>query len=99
MSFGRPANNLIKGSTLPPERGIFPLDHAGECKEVMQTYLNCLKAYRGDNSQCRLLGKEYLQCRMDKDLMLKDDFKNLGFQEEDSQKQSIPGTPSAPGGA
>lgn len=39
----------------------------GECKPVMQEYLQCLKKVRGTNDpECRLLAKAYLQCRMDR---------------------------------
>ena len=36
----------------PPERGIFPLDHEGECKIKMRDYLKCL------NNNCQIA----LQC-------------------------------------
>lgn len=66
---------------IPPQRGSFPLDHEGECKHVMKSYLACIKKVKGVNeNQCRELAKAYLSCRMDRDLMAKDDFKNLGFQ-------------------
>ena len=32
----------------------------------MVSYLNCMKANAGNNSQCRPESKSYLQCRMDK---------------------------------
>ncbi|KAF1911685.1 hypothetical protein BDU57DRAFT_460515 [Ampelomyces quisqualis] len=51
----------------PPERGSFPLDHDGECKEMMQSYLRCIKSHRGLNDpECRNLSKSYLSCRMDR---------------------------------
>lgn len=47
----------------------------------MATYLSCIKKVKGVNEdQCRELAKAYLSCRMDRNLMAKDDFKNLGFQ-------------------
>ncbi|DBA71047.1 TPA: hypothetical protein ACH3X2_011473 [Trebouxia sp. C0005] len=49
-----------------PEKGVFPLDHFGECKQVSQDYLACLKYNTGDASKCRDLSKLYLQCRMDR---------------------------------
>lgn len=53
----------------------------GECKQAMATYLSCIKKVKGVNEdQCRELAKAYLTCRMDRNLMAKDDFKNLGFQ-------------------
>lgn len=52
----------------------------------MTSYLSCLKSHRGTNSnECRLLSKAYLQCRMDKNLMLPDEMRNLGFQESDTE--------------
>lgn len=54
---------------------------AGECKQAMATYLSCIKRVKGVNEdECRELAKSYLACRMDRNLMAKDDFKNLGFQ-------------------
>ncbi|KZM18471.1 hypothetical protein ST47_g10413 [Ascochyta rabiei] len=53
----------------PPERGSFPLDHDGECKDMMLSYLRCIKSHRGTNdSECRNLSKAYLSCRMDRSL-------------------------------
>ncbi|RCI11436.1 hypothetical protein L249_7334 [Ophiocordyceps polyrhachis-furcata BCC 54312] len=64
----------------PPQRGSFPLDHDGECKHAMSDYLACMKKARGFNGDdCRILAKAYLACRMDRNLMARDDFKNLGF--------------------
>lgn len=63
----------------PPERGIFPLDHDGECKAPMKMYLQCLKDNSQDNFPCKDLSKAYLQCRMDRELMAKEDLKDLGF--------------------
>ena len=46
----------------------------------MNKYLSCIKKVNGLNDpDCRLLAKEYLTCRMDKNLMARDEFKNLGF--------------------
>ncbi|KDN70136.1 putative CHCH domain-containing protein [Colletotrichum sublineola] len=51
-----------------------------ECKHVITTYLECIKKVRGVNDpECRDLAKSYLACRMDRNLMAKDEFKNLGF--------------------
>ncbi|KXH45916.1 CHCH domain-containing protein [Colletotrichum nymphaeae SA-01] len=56
-----------------PQRGSFPLDHDA-------TYLECIKKVRGVNdAECRDLAKSYLACRMDRNLMAKDEFRNLGF--------------------
>ncbi|WVN89341.1 cytochrome c oxidase assembly protein COX19 [Cryptococcus depauperatus CBS 7841] len=78
MSFGRPGfTNVFKPS--PPQRGSFPLDHDGECKAAMVAYLKCMKENANDNGKCRLQSKNYLECRMDKGLMQRDDMINLGL--------------------
>ncbi|PSR91964.1 hypothetical protein BD289DRAFT_365306 [Coniella lustricola] len=75
------SSQLIQSSSSRPQRGSFPLDHDGECKHVMSVYLACLKKVKGVNDNaCRELAKDYLACRMDRNLMARDDFKNLGFQ-------------------
>ncbi|KAL1958590.1 hypothetical protein VTO42DRAFT_4187 [Malbranchea cinnamomea] len=86
MSFGSPGGRSLNIKPTPPERGSFPLDHDGECKYLISTYLNCLKSAGGVNDeQCRKLAKGYLSCRMEKNLMAPDDFKNLGlvFNDDD----------------
>lgn len=72
---------------------------AGECKQAMSTYLSCIKKVKGVNEgQCRELAKAYLSCRMERNLMAKDDFKNLGFQgpEEDPRPSKSTEESSAP---
>ncbi|KAK9717349.1 Cytochrome c oxidase assembly protein cox19 [Basidiobolus ranarum] len=81
MSFGGPPNTFSFNAS-PPDRGSFPLDHEGECKEAMMEYMECLKQNKAVNGACRDLSKAYLKCRMERDLMTKDDFKNLGFTSE-----------------
>ncbi|KAI0880356.1 uncharacterized protein GGS22DRAFT_175037 [Annulohypoxylon maeteangense] len=79
-SFGSPGSGTYSGKPTPPQRGSFPLDHDGECTDVMKKYLTCLKNGKGINiEECRSLSKSYLLCRMDRNLMAKDDMKNLGF--------------------
>jgi cytochrome c oxidase assembly protein subunit 19 len=63
-----------------PERGAFPLDLQGECQELVQQYLACLKL-NATASDCKHISKSYLKCRMDHNLMETDDFKNLGFKD------------------
>ena len=63
----------------PPERGVFPLDHDGECKEDSKAFLKCLKDNSNDHFPCKNLSKAYLQCRMDKELMAKEDLSSLGL--------------------
>ncbi|KAH7043493.1 hypothetical protein BKA57DRAFT_507944 [Linnemannia elongata] len=85
MSFGRPPS-FTTFSAPPPDRGSFPLDHDGECTVFMKEYLNCLKENQNNNGKCRHISKQYLSCRMDKGLMGNDDFKNLGFHDNDIPK-------------
>ncbi|GHJ87152.1 hypothetical protein NliqN6_3554 [Naganishia liquefaciens] len=79
MSFGRPPSIGDNFKVNPPQRGSFPLDHEGDCKAFMLEYLGCLKTNGNDNGKCRLLSKRYLECRMDNQLMERDDFSNLGL--------------------
>ncbi|OBT75301.1 hypothetical protein VF21_05641 [Pseudogymnoascus sp. 05NY08] len=82
-SFGSPGGGKMNTRPTPPERGSFPLDHDGECKDVMKKYLGCMKKVKGMNDpECRNLAKAYLTCRMDNNLMARDEFKNLGFADE-----------------
>ncbi|CCC67157.1 hypothetical protein NCAS_0A05990 [Naumovozyma castellii] len=85
---GNPGSSLRALSPTPPERGSFPLDHDNECFQQMSAYLECMKLVKGQNApNCRLLAKEYLQCRMDHQLMDVDDWSHLG----------LPGDSPAPG--
>ncbi|QUC20352.1 uncharacterized protein UV8b_04593 [Ustilaginoidea virens] len=80
-TFGSPGK-LPSTRPTPPQRGSFPLDHDGECRHVMTKYLACLKGVRGRNDdECRNIAKAYLTCRMDRNLMARDELKNLGFAE------------------
>lgn len=78
--------NTIGGSKVflpkPPAKGSFPLDHDGECKDLMKQYINCLNKSNSDASSCREISEKYLQCRMDNDLMAKEDFRYLGFKSD-----------------
>ena len=70
----------------PPEKGVFPLDHFGECKDVKEKYMACLKENSGQTEACRELAKSYLECRMNKNLMAQQDLSELGFGEEHKPK-------------
>ncbi|RKF60674.1 Cytochrome c oxidase assembly protein COX19 [Erysiphe neolycopersici] len=88
-TFGSPGGRQINIKPTPPERGSFPLDHDGECKEIMTQYLSCIKSKKGSNAvECRNIAKSYLGCRMDKNLMAKDEFENLGFKESTQDSES-----------
>lgn len=58
----------LSGRTMSPrapERGSFPLDHLGECRDFARAYLRCMKANANLATQCRPLAKQFLACRMD----------------------------------
>ncbi|KAI9636283.1 putative metal ion transporter [Dioszegia hungarica] len=84
MSFGRPGT-FDNWKVSPPARGSFPLDHDGECKTFMISYLKCLKANAADNGVCRPESRKYLECRMDHGLMTRDDMANLGLGDVGTQ--------------
>ncbi|XP_060696167.1 cytochrome c oxidase assembly protein COX19 [Chiloscyllium punctatum] len=65
----------------PPDKGSFPLDHLGECKEFKDKFMNCLRESKFDNSLCRQQSKEYLECRMERQLMTKEPLEKLGFKD------------------
>lgn len=71
-----------KAVVRPPQRGIFPLDHGAECRTTMERYLSCLKESNEVHHKCRDYSKEYLQCRMDRQLMAKENLDQLGFSED-----------------
>ncbi|KAH0919463.1 hypothetical protein HID58_027123 [Brassica napus] len=77
---------------IPPEKGIFPSDHLHECDTVhclnngslffvseKKEYIGCLKSSANKAEQCRHLSKKYLQCRVAKNLMAKQDMSELGL--------------------
>lgn len=74
----------------PPERGVFPLDHDAECKDFMKKFLYCLKTNSGDHFPCKNQSQAYLQCRMDRGLMAKDDLNNLGFGDNGAYERVNP---------
>lgn len=73
------AFNQKRVPVIPPDKGSFPLDHAGECKDAMMDYMKCIKEHFMDNSKCRRFSLKYLECRMDKNLMAKEKLDVLGF--------------------
>ncbi|GME67812.1 unnamed protein product [[Candida] boidinii] len=86
---GNPGNKISSWSTTPPDRGSFPLDHFGDCTEQMKKYLNCLKIVRNDNApNCRLLAKDYLECRMQHELMDRVSWDRLGLPDDKATNNS-----------
>jgi len=66
----------------PPQRGIFPLDHDSECRPPMQEYVACLDERDATHHKCRELSRAYLQCRMENQLMAKENLDGLGFSKD-----------------
>ena len=64
---------------LPPDKGSFPLDHKALCKNSMLEFMDCLNKNDYDSTKCRSLSLKYLECRMSKNLMAREDLENLGF--------------------
>lgn len=77
MTFGQKTFTPV-----PPEKGSFPLDHEGRCKKLMLKFMVCLSKNNNNNSLCRDEAKSYLSCRMENNLMAKEDWSKLGFSEE-----------------
>ncbi|XP_059141082.1 cytochrome c oxidase assembly protein COX19-like [Physella acuta] len=77
-----------KPNAKPPLKGSFPLDHDGECKGFMIKYMQCLRKNQKEATLCRQESKDYLRCRMDKNLMLKEDWNKLGFTEEELRQKA-----------
>ncbi|KAJ1096212.1 hypothetical protein NDU88_001356 [Pleurodeles waltl] len=55
----------------PPDKGSFPLDHFGECKEFKERFMKCLRTNNFENTPCRNESKEYLECRMERQVDVK----------------------------
>ncbi|KAK4269341.1 hypothetical protein QN277_022510 [Acacia crassicarpa] len=70
---------------VPPEKGIFPLDHLHLCDQEKKEYLSCLKSFGHKSEKCRQFSKKYLECRMEKNLMAKQDLSELGFKESNME--------------
>ncbi|XP_052133033.1 cytochrome c oxidase assembly protein COX19 [Frankliniella occidentalis] len=73
----------------PPEKGSFPLDHEGVCKDLMKKYMTCLSVNKQDNTQCREEIKTYLDCRMKNNLMATEGWKSLGLDDVGSDVQVV----------
>ncbi|EAU93187.1 COX19 [Coprinopsis cinerea okayama7 len=94
MSFGRPPSINVGFQVTAPDRGSFPLDHFGGYK--MTLYMKCLRENGNDSSPCRTLTRDYLDCRMQKGLMEKDEWKNLGLANLKGDKTASDSAPSSP---
>ncbi|XP_062181469.1 uncharacterized protein LOC133885742 isoform X2 [Phragmites australis] len=86
---------------VPPEKGVFPLDHLHECDLEKKDYLACLKSTGFQSEKCRQFSKKYLECRMERNLMAKQDTSELGFRNVDEvdapdQNGKLESPPSEP---
>eukprot|EP00887_Chlorella_sp_A99_P005432 scaffold1.g5432.t1 len=57
--------------------------------QIKEAYMKCLAENKSDAEACRPLAKQYLQCRMQRNLMAPQDLKDLGFTEEGGQKAKL----------
>ena len=62
-----------------PELGAFPLDHFRECSDKIKEYFTCLERENHLAPKCRDETRNYLECRMEKGLMVKQDVKKFGL--------------------
>ncbi|XP_041979202.1 cytochrome c oxidase assembly protein COX19 [Aricia agestis] len=72
----------------PPEKGSFPLDHDGICKKTMVKYMTCLFNNESNNTMCRTEAKEYLACRMEHNLMAKEEWSKLGYKDAELKNET-----------
>lgn len=72
-----------------PIKGSFPLDHEGECKASMLEYMLCLNDKGQRNADCRDLAKIYFECRMNHNLMAKEDWNKLGYGSEQRSSSAV----------
>ncbi|KAG0456013.1 hypothetical protein HPP92_023801 [Vanilla planifolia] len=72
-------NNVFLILCLIPDR---PEDFGQSIRKEKQEYIACLKASKFQSEKCRHLSKKYLECRMERNLMAKQDMSTLGFGKE-----------------
>ena len=70
-----------------PDKGSFPLDHEGECKEFYLRFMICLSEAGNVASACRGESKDYLGCRMERGLMAREDWGKLGFGDMEKPRE------------
>ena len=63
---------------------------------ILQVFLKCLKKNNQDHFPCKELSKAYLECRMEKQLMAKEDLNNLGFDKDGQYKRAPAVTDKSP---
>ena len=57
--------------------------------QYKQKYISCLKEQKDKHHLCRELSKDYLQCRMNNDLMAAENLDQLGYSEEAKVEKSV----------
>ncbi|KAG6866868.1 hypothetical protein C0991_008804 [Blastosporella zonata] len=67
-----PSNFLVCGYPKPDQI-------LGECKGMMTLYMKCMRDNESTSTLCREMSKNYLECRMSKGLMERDEWGNLGM--------------------
>lgn len=65
---------------IAPDKGSFPIDREGVCKKQLIDYFKCLRVNKAVAEFCREETKEYLVCRMNNNLMDKEEPKKLGLE-------------------
>jgi len=63
----------------PPEKGSFPIDHKSACTPFYESYMICLEQNERISRFCANSAKEYLQCRIDNNLMQNENVDEIGF--------------------
>uniref|UniRef100_A0AC11D2V8 Uncharacterized protein n=1 Tax=Ovis aries TaxID=9940 RepID=A0AC11D2V8_SHEEP len=54
-------------------------EREGECKSFKEKFMKCLRDNNFENALCRNESKEYLECRMERQLMAQEPLEKLGF--------------------
>jgi cytochrome c oxidase assembly protein subunit 19 len=61
----------------------------------MLSYMKCLKANKNNSGACRPEARDYLGCRMDNELMGRDEWSNLGLGDVPATAAKSEPTPAA----
>ena len=72
-----------------PQRGSFPLDHLHECDVTIEKYFVCMKTNKYFPQKCREEMRSYLDCRLDKNLMTKDDYRAANLPDPNAPIREI----------
>ncbi|EYU21485.1 hypothetical protein MIMGU_mgv1a017475mg [Erythranthe guttata] len=59
------------------------------CDLEKKDYIGCLKSTGHQSDKCRQFSKKYLECRMEKNLMARQDMSELGFRKEGESQASV----------